>query len=671
VNPARDEQVELLRAEKAVLQARLESVLRQLQGERDALNGKRERLRRILDRLPVATVHIKGESLAINRVAEEITGYSRTELTSLDQWMDRLHGADAAQARAGYEAERRLGLPKAKVSRIIRKDGARRLLEFAGYYDDEDEIWVLSDVTERVASEEKFRKLFEHSSDGHMIFDENGIVECNDSTLAMLRCTDREQLRRVHPSQFNVEFQPDGRRSVEKRLEMYALANANGYRRFDWTFRRFDGEDLCVEVTFTPVEIGGKRVMMAEWHDLTQRKQSEAALIRARNEAQAADRAKSEFLANMSHEIRTPLNGVIGMTDLALETNLTIEQRDYLATAKISAESLLTIVNDILDFSKIEAGKLTLDPIEFRLRTKIESILKTLARRAHEKGLKLHCRFDSDAPDVLIADPDRLAQILVNLAGNAIKFTESGEVLVKVAVESRTDAVVTLLFGVIDRGIGIPTQKQARIFEPFTQADGSSTRRYGGTGLGLSISRQLVRMMGGRIWVESEPGMGSAFHFTARFELPLQTAGLLELARAIGSTAPPEPSPALRVLLAEDNVINQKVAVRLLEKRGHSVVVAEDGLRAIEEFRKGSFDLALMDIQMPRMGGLEATSAIREIEKQTGGYLPIIALTAHAMKGDRELCLQAGMDDYVSKPIQPQDLFRKIEELLRVSIPQK
>jgi CheY-like chemotaxis protein len=178
-------------------------------------------------------------------------------------------------------------------------------------------------------------------------------------------------------------------------------------------------------------------------------------------------------------------------------------------------------------------------------------------------------------------------------------------------------------------------------------------------------------MMGGRIWVESEPGMGSAFHFTARFELPLQTAGLLELARAIGSTAPPEPSPALRVLLAEDNVINQKVAVRLLEKRGHSVVVAEDGLRAIEEFRKGSFDLALMDIQMPRMGGLEATSAIREIEKQTGGYLPIIALTAHAMKGDRELCLQAGMDDYVSKPIQPQDLFRKIEELLRVSIPQK
>jgi signal transduction histidine kinase/CheY-like chemotaxis protein len=443
------------------------------------------------------------------------------------------------------------------------------------------------------------------------------------------------------------------------------------YRVWAWRVRRILGRQIELE---RAVEDRTRKLVLEQRRAVEEkaRAEREKAIVEQQKveiehllrETQQATRAKSEFLANMSHEIRTPLNGIMGMTELVLQSGLTEDQADCLRMAKVSADALLVVVNDILDFSKIEAGRLELNCLDFDLAGLMRDTLAPLAVSARKKGLELSHRLAPSAPPRLVSDPGRLRQVLINLAGNAVKFTEAGSVEIVAEGEDPGGGERRVHFQVRDTGIGIPEEKQALIFEPFLQADGSTSRRYGGTGLGLSICRRLVAMMGGRIWVESKPGAGSTFHFT----ISADSVGRPPCQAGLPDEAGTPSLAGLRVLLAEDNPVNQTLTRRMLETAGCAVVCATDGREAVEAGAAERFDVILMDIQMPQMDGFEATAELRRREAVSGGHLPIIALTANAMKGDRERCLAAGMDGYLTKPMKCRDLLGAIASILETTV---
>jgi PAS domain S-box-containing protein len=660
-------------------------------------------------------------------------------------------------------------------------------------------LYILHDMAARKRAEAEvlrqkqfFEALVLNSPAAIIVLDNNEKIQsCNPAFEQLYGYTSREVFGKDIDSLVTTPDTLDEATAFTKQA-MTGLAHGSFKRR------RKDGSPVDVEIFGVPVIVEGERVgALGIYHDISD-------LVRARREAEEASRAKSEFLANMSHEIRTPMNGVIGMLEFALDTPLTPEQRDYLTTSLKSAEALLTLLNDILDFSKIEAKRLDLEFIDFDLRNTVEDVAYILAKRAQDKGLEMACLIHSDVSSDLRGDPGRLRQILVNMVGNAIKFTEQGEVVIHADPVSDTRTHATVRFLVQDTGIGIPPERQAAIFERFTQVDGSTTRRYGGTGLGLTISKQLVEAMGGKIGVESELGKGSTFWFEVEFEkqaeeiveqpptpvdllnlnilciddnatsrmiltkiltgfgcrvsaaesghqglemlrtahrakdpyqlilLDMQMPGMdgEQTARAIKSdptsqeikiivltsmgergdakrmealgcsaylhkpvkqkmlsdaiiavlgykppkggtgrlitrhTLAEQKRQGLRILLAEDNAINQKLAIILVQKAGYSVDAVENGEQVLEKIQKEQYNAVLMDVQMPVMDGFEATRRIRQWEAGKG-HIPIIAMTAHALKGDRERCIEAGMDDYVSKPLQPQALITAIDRWVR------
>lgn len=647
--------------------------IRQRSGTQKELKESERSYRELAVQLPQTVFELNelGNVVFLNQLGFQTFGYHPEDLSSGLNILRFVASEDREKFERGIKQAFK-GLPQVQEYRLQRRDASTfpaiaysmplakegRTVGIRG---------IFLDITERkrseqalLESENKFRSLAEKSPVGIYIMQDLLFKYVNPKFAEIFGYSVEELTGRLGPKDIIL---PQDWHDIEESLQEENIKDIDTLY-YDVRGLTKKGDTVYIEVFGSMTLYESRPAVVGTALDITERKNIEEDLLKAKEAAETAAKAKSEFLANMSHEIRTPMNAVIGMTSLILQTDLSQEQREYLDTIRNSGQALLSIINDILDFSRIESGKIELEHRPLQLQNCIEEALDLISPQASEKGLKLLYQIDGNIPETVVGDSARIRQVLINLLGNAVKFTEKGNIVVRVAASKLSNDSYEIHFSVKDTGIGISEETSRRLFQPFSQADASTSRRYGGTGLGLAISKRLVQLMDGRIWVESKEGLGSTFHFTVRADASASPAK--KTVSAPEEQAAREDSKGSRdlsILLAEDNPVNQRMTILMLKKLGYKTDYVSNGQEAISALQRQHYDLVLMDVQMPEMDGLKATAEIRRLWPSDGPR--IVALTAHAISGDREKCLEAGMDDYLCKPINLEDLSAAIERASR------